>query len=239
MSTVSTSLNDSKIKEIFDAQIANTKELEKAWKHINKDINQAYIKGQESAVKYEIKLMALVYCALAEAIFSKLIHTPSGFSPDEITQIKNKSNNDGVKAGWIKCLELALAKVNSQKSNHVHNVKKKISSFIDNYIYDPSVLRNKIAHGQWVKALNRDNTSINDDYTKEIENLEILVLYRRKEALVTLSILLEDIIKSPDKAHHRDYWTHLVNLEKKQISMAAWTIENKIAQLKKKKEYTL
>lgn len=229
-------MNEQEINEIFLAQTENVRELERAWNHINRDINHAYLKGQGAAVAYETKLMALVYCALAEAVFSKLIHTPHGFTSDEIGQIKRVNNDNGVREGWSKCLDLALMRVEGNKSGHVPNVKKKLKIFIDSYIFDPSILRNKIAHGQWVKALNRPNDAVNPELTKEINEITVVDLYKRKFAFVKLASILEDIIESPNKAHHRDYWDHLVKLDEEQKNMESWTVEGKVAQLKAKYE---
>lgn len=231
-------MNSQQIEDVFLAQTENVRELERAWKHINRDINNSYLKSQLSSVAYETKLMALVYCALAEAIFSKLIHTPHGFSSDEISQIKRVSNENGIKSGWLKCLELSLMKVEGVRGGHVPNVKRKITEFIETYIFDPSILRNKIAHGQWVKALNRNNEAVNIEVTDEINNLTVVDLYRRKYAMVKLSSIMEDIIESPNKAHHRDYWNHLVEMEKEQVLMSTWTVEKKIRQLKEKNKWS-
>lgn len=229
-------MNASQIQEVFSAQTDNVRELERAWRHVNRDINTSYLKNQLSSVSYETKIMALVYCALAEAIFSKLIHTPHGFAPDHILQIKQSTKEHGIKSGWLKCLELALLRVEGRGSGHVPNVQRKLSAFIDAYIFDPSILRNKIAHGQWVKALNRENEAINRDITKEINDLTVVELYRRKNALEKLASILEDIIESPNKAHHRDYWQHLVDMEQEQAAMAGWTVERKLEQLRQKYE---
>ena len=229
-------MNTSQIQEVYSAQTENVRELERAWRHVNRDINTSYLKNQRSSVSYETKIMALVYCALAEAIFSKLIHTPHGFEYDHILQIKQATNSHGIKDGWLKCLELALLRVEGRGGGHVPNVQRKLSAFINTYIFDPSILRNKVAHGQWVKALNRETESVNGDITQEISELNVVELYRRKHALEKLASILEDIIESPNKAHHRDYWQHLVDMEQEQAAMAGWTIERKLEQLKQKYE---
>lgn len=228
-------MNATQIEAIFHAQVDNVRELERAWKHVNRDVNEAYYKNQESAVSFETKLLSLLYCALAEAVFSKLIHTPNGFSAADILQIKRAQSDEGVRAGWTKCIELALLSVNARKSNHGPNVKKKLHELIELYIFDPSILRNKIAHGQWVKALNRDNDAVNNDITAEIASLTVVELYRRKHALEMLVSLVEDLIKSPNKAHQRDYWSYVCEMESAQKEMASWTVENKVEQLLKKR----
>lgn len=222
---------------VFDAQTVNVRELEKAWSHTNRQINALLLQKSDKSVEITTKLLALIYCALAEALFSKLIHTPNGLSLVEIEQVKSIANTRGVKFGWIKCAELAIRHVEGAKSNHGHNVLKKLSDMIEQYIFDPSLIRNKLAHGQWSIALNRENTAVNTDITDEINAHTVVELYRRKTALEKLGKILEDIIESPNKAHHRDYWPHLIEFEMQQEKLASWTLDKKIKRLFEKKSY--
>ncbi|MDE1181508.1 hypothetical protein [Paraburkholderia sp.] len=220
---------------VFEAQTTNVRELERAWKHINRQVNSLILQKNDKSVEVMTKTLALIYCALAESLFSKLIHTPHGLLIDEIEQVKRAANADGVTAGWVKCAELALKRVEGAKSNHGANVSQKLRMMIERYIFDPSVLRNKLAHGQWCVALNRENTAINQEITKEIESHTIVELYRRKHALEKLAAILEDIIESPNKAHHRDYWAHLTEFEEKQNELANWTFAKKVDQIFEKR----
>jgi len=222
------------MEAIFQAQVENVRELERAWKHINRDVNAAYRNNQEAAVNYETKILAFVYCALAEAIFSKLIHQPHAFDESEIAQITTNTKDYGVRAGWHKAVELALLRVDAGNPGYLNNVTQTINRFIEEFIFDPSVLRNKIAHGQWVYALNRNNSAVNQELTSEISNIDVVELYRRKEALTTLRSIMEDLIKSPNRAHHRDYWQHIVNLTQKHEEMKRWTVEEKVRKIKEK-----
>lgn len=220
---------------VFQAQTENVRELETAWKHVNRQINALILQKNPKGVEATTKLLALIYCALAEAIFSKLIHTPYGLELAEIEQVKAESNSDGVKAGWIKCAELAMRRVGGAKSNHRPNVLQKIRSLIGEFIFDPSLIRNKLAHGQWSVALNRENTAVNADITNSIREHSVVELYRRKHALEKLASILEDIIESPNRAHFRDYRSHLDVLENKQKELAEWTFERKVDGLLNKK----
>lgn len=205
---------------------------------MNRQINMLILQKNTKSVEITTKLLALVYCALAESIFSKLIHTPNGLTLSEIEQVKSELKSHGVKAGWMKCAELSVRYVEGLKSGHSQNVSKKICELIDKFVFDPSLIRNKLAHGQWVVALNRENTAINNKATQEIEELDVVELYRRKYALERLSLIVEDVIESPNKAHHRDYWKHIAELEEKQKEMAGWTYEKKERQLLLKRSHT-
>jgi hypothetical protein len=132
---------------------------------------------------------------------------------------------------------LATAKINSSQSNHVPNIRQKLTQLIDAYVKEPSLIRNKIAHGQWAQALNRDNTQVNGELTTKIRELNVVDLYRYKCAFAKLSAIIEDIIESPTKAHWKFYWTHISEFETEQKRMANWTLKDKIKKMKVKKEH--
>ncbi|HIP13479.1 MAG TPA: hypothetical protein EYG93_10195 [Sulfurospirillum arcachonense] len=92
---------------------------------------------------------------------------------------------------------------------------------------EPHGIRNKIAHGQWKKTLNRENTKLNNEITLKIQNLNIINLYRNKEAFESLQKILEDMIESPNKSYRKNYWVHITEFEEKQKEMSIWSIEKK------------
>ena len=205
---------------------------------INRQINTSILQKSDKAVQINTKLLALVYCALAESLFSKMLHTPHGLELDEIDQIREATKANGIKSGWLKCAELAIRRVDGTKHNHRQNVLGKLSYLIKEFIYDPSLIRNKLAQGQWRVALNRENTAINEEITKSIMEHTVIELYRRKHALERLAAIVEDMIESPNRAHRRDYWIHLSELEEKQRDLAKWTLGKKTERLFAKRSYT-
>ncbi|MBJ3816359.1 hypothetical protein F9C28_15870 [Shimwellia pseudoproteus] len=114
------------------------------------------------------------------------------------------------------------------------NVVQELNRLVDAYIKSPSLIRNKIAHGQWLVALNRENTHINSEMATTLVNLDVVELTRFKDAFARMSRIVEDIIKSPNKAHLRDYWPQLEEFKRKQKEMSLWTVSAKISQLKNK-----
>ncbi len=226
-------MNEAQRERVFQAQTKNVRVLERAWATVNRQINVAILRNDKLGVELNTKLLALIYCALAEAMFSKLLHTPSALPLDYVEQIKAHAHKDGVKAGWLKCLELAMDPVD-RTGSHAPNVRQRVSRLIEKYVFDPSLLRNKLAHGQWQVALNRANDEINSDVTEELSTTDVVEWYRRKFALEKLVAIFEDIIESPQKAHHRDYWCHITELEEGESELANWTFDKKVQQLRAK-----
>jgi hypothetical protein len=224
------------IHDIYEAQVLNVKELENAWVHINRTINHAYRIDDSSLVKHQTRMLALVFCAYAEANFSKLIHTPYGLNTHEISQVKKAQKRSIVKA-WKECLRVSTKKIQSKKSKHIPNLIQETNRLITSYIEEPSLIRNKIAHGQWAISLNSDNTKINDDLTQSVKKLTVVDLSRFKAAFDKLNAILEDIIESPNKAHWKFYWAHIVEFDQEQERLKKHTVAGKIAQIKKKEGY--
>jgi len=219
---------------IFQAQVKNIKELESTWTHLKRSIHSDLVSNNIVSAKMHTKVLALVYCALSEAMFSKLIHTPNGFALDEIAQIKTNQQTSIVNA-WIKCIELASAKVGSTKGNYIPNVRQNILRLVSRYIEEPSLIRNKIAHGQWAIALNRDNTNVNLELTNEINLIDIVKLDVLKYALRGLSDIVEAMIESPDRAFHRDYWPILTDVEQHLVKSSKYTLKDKVTLMKAKR----
>lgn len=210
-------------------------ELARARGHINRSINLSLRKGDEVSSRVHTKLFALVFCTWVEATFSKLIHTPYGFSLDEIHQIKESTNNFGIESGWKKCLELGLNRIaNSPRSSYIPNINQRLSRIIDQYVVEPSLIRNKIAHGQWTIALNRDNTALNNDLTTAVQSLDVVQITIWFTVHQYLAKILEFLVESPGRAFHRDYWIEISHLESFLQQSANWSLQDKIVSLRRK-----
>lgn len=222
--------------QIFKAQTSNVKTLDKAWSHLQRSINKDLVIDNIVSAKLNTKLLALIFSAWSEATLSKLIHTPHGLELDEIQQIKSLICHHSIVHGWKKCLELGLIKVKSSpKSSYIPNIKQKVERIIGQYVEEPSIIRNKIAHGQWDICLNSQNTSINHAITANVQDINVVNLSVWKEAHSALSNIIEALIESPDRAFHRDYWKHTVDLDEHLKKTENWTLAGKIAQLKAKR----
>jgi hypothetical protein len=220
---------------VYNAQTKNVQELSKVRKQINRAINNALKRGDKVAEQALTKSMALVFCAWVEANFSKVIHTPYGFSLDQIQQIKAVYVKNGLEKGWQKCVELGTLKASKRKnSNYIPNVRLELRRLIQKYIVEPSLLRNKIAHGQWTIALNRENTAENKDLTASLGSLDIVTISKWFNIHAHISQIVENLIESPNKAFHRDYWTEITMLKEYIAETDNWSLEQKVNKLKQK-----
>lgn len=146
---------------VYQAQVDNLRELTTADRQLRRSINDSLRRNDQVGLRVATKVRALLFCAWAECNFSKMIHTPHGLDLADIEVIKRVVANEGIAAGWKKCLEIALSYSQGHNSGFLANAEQKLSRIVDRFVTEPALLRNKIAHGQWFHALNRENTAVN------------------------------------------------------------------------------
>ncbi|MFL9959572.1 hypothetical protein PQR02_00145 [Paraburkholderia sediminicola] len=228
---------DEKLK-VYRAQVANLRMLDQAWVQQVRSINQLLVKDQKTAVDLASRQLALLYCAYAECAFSKVIHTPYGFSSPHILQIKKAILDAGITAGWHKALDLGLRRIVTKRENkEISDIRKKVQGIIKHYIEGPSVLRNKIAHGQWAMALNRQNDKVNCELTRELDAINVVTLTRWRDASQRLAAILELLIESPNRAFRPSYYFEIQKHAEALKASEGWSIERRVAQLKLKRSF--
>ena len=194
------------------------------------DINRYLIKNDNFQVAIKTKLYSLLYSALSEVQFSQIIHTPFGFEYSEIIKIQNERT---LVDSWCLMLDIAIKKVGDWTTNDDLKQKREtLRDIISEYIQKPQELRNKIAHGQWLFALNSKNTKENEDTTKRINELDVVKISIWFEVHQYLCFIIRDLIQSPKKGFHNNYWKNLTNLQQFLNRSKGWTLEKRIENLK-------
>lgn len=188
------------------------------------------------------KLYALLYSTYSEANFMKMILTPYGFSQDFVDQI---TEQDNIKNKWYKCIELGFnvyqTKWKPKKNSEIPNKIQELKRIVDRYVVSPSVVRNKIAHGQIADALNSKQEKLNPDLTRELNDLNQVKIYIWFQVQNRLTEIIEDLIESPHKVHVNAYYVKMQNLNAFIIKTSNWNIQSKMntTSMKKKPPTTL
>lgn len=219
--------------ELFRAQTSNVKELEKAWRITKISINNSLKNSQIIEANVQTKILAIIYSAWTEALFSKLIHTPHGFELSEIAAIKAEDN---VKNKWLKCLDLAKNKIDLSASGissvDFQNIINHTIQLINDYIFVPSQLRNRVAHGQWVTALNGSNTNVSLPLTQALTDLNIVTLDTHKIACLGLAEIIRYIVESPNKSFNSEYARVAARLDNELTKRHSFNMTNHVDRLK-------
>jgi hypothetical protein len=114
-------------------------------------------------------------------------------------------------------------------------MRQRLNRLVAEFVNEPALIRNKIAHGQWVVALNRERTAVNQEVTSRIEDLDIVVLDRWFECAKRLAEIVEALVESPDRHFRAAYWELLTQLETDMDQMSSWTRTSRIATLRRKR----
>ncbi len=209
-------------------QSTNVRTLWDVKKGLIKDINYYIRNSVYSEVNNKTKLLSLIYSAWSEAQFLQILYTPNGFMDSEILEIKAHKDNQSIAVGWKYMLSKAMTKVGNTSINQdIRNRLNALVELVNEYIEEPCILRNKIAHGQWINALNRDNTAKNEELTNQLNSLDPVEIEKRFEVHRYLGYIIRDLVQSPKVGFHRHYWTNIVNLENYIKRTKAWCLESK------------
>lgn len=224
-------------KEIYDLyvlQSKNVRKLKQVEKNLIRTINTYIRKNDDFQVELNTKLYALVYCTLSEAQFIQIVNTPNGFIDSEIEKIKIEKNKNGVVRAWELLFDMAFDKVNINWRKNADLTKRRaeLEKITEQYIKMPSELQNKIAHGQWDHALNRENTQENNSKTEELKELTVIQISIWSEVHQYLGLIVRDLIQSPKIGFHNNYWINLTQLEEFLTKSSSWTIEKKVKTLR-------
>ncbi len=225
-------MTNEEIKNIHVIQSRNVRHLKRVQKNMTMDLNRYLIKNDSFQVSIKTKLYSLLYSALSEAQFTQILHTPFGFLHSEILNIQNQRS---LVESWNIMLDTALQKVGDYETNQDLILKRQtLKNIIKEYIEKPQELRNKIAHGQWIHALNSSNTNENQATTDRINELNVVKISIWFEVHQYLCFIIRDLIQSPQKGFHNNYWVNLTNLQEFLIKSQTWTVEKRVQSLKLK-----
>lgn len=219
---------DEVINDIYILQSRNVRKLLKVKTSLLRDINRNSKLNNISDVEIKTKIYSLLYSAWSEAQFVQILHTPNALFPRDIKDIEKEKKKNGIINGWKLLITLAIEKVGDiDKSDDLSKRKETIINIITNHVEQPSILRNKIAHGQWVHALNREHTKESTSFTDNLANLDYVkidILFKIHEYL---GAIMRDLVQSPKKSFHTNYWEIIIKLENYIKKTENWSIETR------------
>ena len=211
---------------LYRACVANSRDLRTSFRVVGRLINSALKRGDQVSERTLTRLYALTYSSYVEASFMKLVLTPHGFPQDQVDQILSMPS---VQAKWHRAIDLAFLDFSSaRKSSEVPNKTKELKDFVDEYVVDPSKIRNKLAHGQFNVALNNTGTKINITKSNDLASMTSVDVYKWFMVHGMLSDIIEDLVESPDNAHNRNYYVKFQNLEAFITRTMSWTVATKM-----------
>jgi hypothetical protein len=194
------------IYNVYVLQSENVRYLGKVKKNQLPELNCCIKKKDDFGLKAKTTMFALLYSAWSESQFVQIQNTPNAFFPREIEDIQSETRSHGIVAGWVMLIDIAFSKVGDiDKSSDLQIRHESILKRIKEIIEQESIIRNKIAHGQWVNALNRKQSD-ESPITERIDELDYVKIDRLFEIHKLLGVILRDLVQSPKNGFHQNYW---------------------------------
>jgi hypothetical protein len=209
------------------------------------DLKLAYVKNLNSLsnrfkndkiqqLESNSKYLLLNYCTWSEAALTRLKHTPHG-----VDIMREQSYGRNIEERWANLVSVIIERIPNIYSGDITQMKVELNDISRQYIVENSFLRNKIAHGQWEYALNRDNDDLNIDRTLDICFLDPVKIDTAFEIHNGFTEILENMIESNVPEHliikkDNSYLFLKHQLDQLTLVRQGWNLETRAAFLKQR-----
>lgn len=235
---------------LYDYHCENLRQIENAIGLISRELKDSISKEDENEVKSYTRLLTYLLSCWTEVRLYKIIEEThnnrfTDAQKKKILKTGNRENN--LENKWKNTISIAmcqafnipettdqtLIKQHLENDEINHERYNNIIECLNDELSMSILLRNKVAHGQWVHALNNGNTAINEDTTNEMHNINIVEIQLQHKMYESLANIINDLVVSPptferdfnknystlmsnkNNFHKRDYETYKIDMIKK------------------------
>lgn len=212
--------------DLYKAHVKNLRAIEEGLSEIKRDLNRAIADENIALTETLKKLYLFLAGAWAECRLKKLMYEASGFNSSQRAIISaERSQADR----WRKSLELGFRKrygiTRAPLSDRTLSATAWFRFAATRQIIaenlEPLIgLRNTLAHGQWARPLNSEETDISSVLIAQINQENALTVNFKLQLITSMAEMIHDLIAS--NSFERDFDTHyrlvttaLTNLQKR------------------------
>lgn len=246
---MSINLDSDGISELYKGSVKNRKCIQSAIKQSRRRINEYMLRNKEYDLKLETLHFATLFLYECEALLLEVITFENALSTEDIIDILTKHS---LEEKWRTTFDLAMKQFDRTVSENLLQVsisnaqehhKQVIGDFnglLEAHLLKPIRIRNKICHGQPVVAFSSESWRLNQESTTELYKLRSVDIETDWIVLERMARILGELIKSPDKAHPRDYEKEIDALldEVVKRNESTFTDSRKKKSLHQKKSYS-
>jgi hypothetical protein len=236
ITTLRNQINIETDSSIIDSLNEQVTQLKIAYIDAHKGIYNSYSNDKISELDSITRQLILLYCTWTEAVFLKLKHTPHGLT------LANRENSYGTNISdkWNNLIDhiLSLIPIGTNVDD-VSVMTTELKTIATDYIIEPSKLRNKIAHGQWREALNRNNDDLVFDTSVAISKLDFVEIDVSFDIQIRFVYILESILESNYKnlmisERHDSYLFLKDKLDRFILSHSDWSVSSRVGFLRQR-----
>lgn len=206
---------------LYQYHCENLRQIESGFDSTVRILRDSISKNKENDIVSFTRMLTYLLSCWTEVRLHKIIeetHSSSFTETQKRKILKTGASLNSVEVKWKYTINIAVCKafnfsettdrsaiesyLNTDLINRTRYIN--IMGCLENDLRSSITLRNKVAHGQWVHALNRDNTAKNTDITNEMNDMNIVTLQLKQKMYESLANIINDLVVSPT-TFQRDY----------------------------------
>lgn len=227
-------------ERLYKAHVLNLRAVDVAFERIIRELNSSLARSDNKTSDALLKTAMLLLGGWAENRLRKLVYEPNGFSPAERDKI-NSANTQ--LESWTTALELGLRRRHNVPyaslgaalplTPRAHYAA--LTAVFDNDLRPVIEIRNKLAHGQWARALNSENSDFSESHNQQLNSENAHSVKCKHRILENMAQLIHDLVAG-NHAFERDFDDHFRRLETAQRDISARSYQRWLQQMRTKFE---
>ena len=226
--------------QLYQAHVKNLRAVDTALNCIFRELNASLCRADDNTPDALLKTTMLLLGGWAENRLKKLLFEPNGFSQQErerieLAQSQFESWKLALEIGFRKRYAIPNANLATSLLITPRGYFQTLTSALDEDLKPIIEIRNKLAHGQWARTLNSENTDFSNAMMAKINAENALTIKFKKRLLENLARLIHDLVAG-NHAFNRDFDEHYRNLESARNDIANRSYNDWLLNMKQKFE---
>ena len=192
----------------YKAYCENLRSINSGIRMVESNLKECIKKEDDDGILVYTRIFSFLVGCWEEVRLGKIIHEPSAYSDTEIDIILSASS---LADTWKKAVIIAVCKkcnvrydeninfeeeLKREMSFTIQKMYEKVLEWLEIYLRDAYEIRNKIAHGQWIRAFTNDLSKFSSERTRDICKENIVTIQIKKSVMLEITYLLESLCVS-------------------------------------------
>lgn len=204
-------------ENLYKAHVKNLRAVDTALERVLRELNASLSRCDDTTSDALLKTAMLLLGAWAEDRLRKMLFEPNAFTPAEREQITSAGSQieiwkAALERGFRKRYQIPFANLSQALPLTPRARYAALLGIIDEDLRPIIEIRNKLAHGQWVRPLNSENDDYSQTHTQQINGENAHSIKCKHRLLEYLSQIIHDLAVAV-AAFERDFDGHYSKLE--------------------------
>lgn len=191
-------------EKLYAAHVANLRAVDNAADHVYLQLKRCIASQQTIAADALLKLYMFLVGAWAEVRLLKLLYERQGFQDRDRNLILETKGTQIDR--WKYTLELAFRRRFSVPTGTLEPPRLDLAIYaqfvevvnlLENDLRPIIEIRNKLAHGQWSRALTNDLLDVSRDKTRILNTENAFTIHQKRSIIDNISRIINDLVAIP------------------------------------------